>query len=236
MQFIVIGIAKFRFELKRLLRRVIKFADVDRKFPFLNEAFLAVSRWGIDGDYCEFGVYRGRSLVLAFQESEKLIAKGYSQKRRYWGFDSFEGLPSPMKQEEGIFNLGQFAFSLSNVQENLKKNRVDLDKVKLVKGYYEDILNDDFKQSLRNENFKVAILYLDCDLYESTLIVLNFIEEFLQNGSLIYFDDWFSYACHPEKGQPRALREFLVQHPTVKLESWGPISTISKSFIFNRLT
>ncbi len=228
-------LGKIRYTSQSFIRMILRFAKVDRKLPFFSEAFVGVERWGVSGDYCEFGVYRGRSFVLAFHESEKVLSLGKNNQRKYWGFDSFVGLPAPIPEEEGVFHTGQFEFGIDEVKRNLKRNDVDLSKVELIPGFYEETLNEALTLQLRRVNFKIAVLYLDCDLYESTLCVLNFIEEFLQNGSVICFDDWFSYGMHPMKGQPRALTEFLSTRGNIRFDEWGPVNPISKSFIFNRI-
>lgn len=228
-------LGKIRYITQELIRTILRFAKEDRKLPFFSEAFVGVERWGVSGDYCEFGIYRGRSFVLAYHESEKILRAGASNPRKYWAFDSFEGLPSPISEEDGIFHTGQFEFGIDEVKRNLQRNGVDLNKVELIPGFYEDSLTEDLRLNLRKMNFKVAVLYLDCDLYESTLCALNFIEEFLETGAVVCFDDWFSYGMHVSKGQPRALDEFLRTRKNIRFDAWGPVNPISKSFIFNRI-
>ena len=228
-------LGKIRYTSQAFIRMILRFAKEDRKLPFFSEAFVRVESWGVSGDYCEFGVYRGRSFVLAFHESEKSLRVAANNSRKYWGFDSFEGLPAPITEEEGVFHRGQFAFGIDEVKRNLLRNGVDLSKVELIPGFYEDSLTEELRLELRRMNFKVAVLYLDCDLYEPTLCALNFIEEFLQDGSIVCFDDWFSYGLHPKKCQPRALSEFINIRGEIRFDEWGPVNPISKSFIFNRV-
>jgi hypothetical protein len=161
-----------------------------------------------------------------------LKIRSSQEQRKYWGFDSFKGLPEPITEELGVFHEGQFDYEMTQVNKNLTKNKVDLTKIKLVPGFYEESLSDELRNQLVSENFKVSVLYLDCDLYESTLCVLNFIEEFLQSGTVICFDDWYSYGAHKDKGQPRAVVEFLQNHPGVKFDEWvnSGISHVSKGW------
>jgi O-methyltransferase len=235
MELIARVLGKIRYTSQGFIRMILRFAKEDRKLPFFSEAFVRVESWGVSGDYCEFGVYRGRSFVLAFHESEKSLRVATNNSRKYWGFDSFEGLPAPITEEEGVFHRGQFAFGVDEVKRNLLRNGVDLSKVELIPGFYEDSLTEELRLELRRMNFKVAVLYLDCDLYEPTLCALNFIEEFLQDGSIVCFDDWFSFGLHPKKGQPRALSEFINTREQIRFDEWGPVNPISKSFIFNRV-
>ncbi len=46
----------------------------------------------IEGDYCEFGVYTGRSFVHAYKA---LTRQEKTPSTRFFAFDSFEGLPEP---------------------------------------------------------------------------------------------------------------------------------------------
>ena len=47
---------------------------------------------------------------------------------------------------------------------------------------------------------KAAFVYIDCDLYESTVPVLRFVLPLLQTGTVIAFDDWYSFNGDPERG------------------------------------
>jgi hypothetical protein len=58
---------------------------------------------------------------------------------------------------------------------------------------------------------------VDCDFYESTVPVLNFLTSKLSVGSVIMFDDWRCYRNLPDFGQQRACREWLEANPQIKL-------------------
>jgi len=61
---------------------------------------------------------------------------------------------------------------------------------------------------LDTEN-KIALVTIDCDLYESAVPVFEFIEPLLQEGSEVYIDDLFAgYKGAPTKGVARAFLEF----------------------------
>ena len=57
-------------------------------------SFLRSSR-GMDGDVCEFGVFRGRSLIAA-----ALLLKWEGDSRRVVGFDTFRGFPEPSDYDD----------------------------------------------------------------------------------------------------------------------------------------
>ena len=70
-----------------------------------------------------------------------------------------------------------------------------------------------------------------CDLYISTIPVLQFIVPFLQQGTIICFDDWFSYGGDQMKGEIRATREWLEKTPQVKLMHYRDFGISGRSFI-----
>ncbi len=54
------------------------------------------------------------------------------------------------------------------------------------------------------------IVHVDCDLYVSTVPVLEFLAPLLGKGSVIIFDDWFSFYDEPDPwihGEQRAFNE-----------------------------
>ena len=67
---------------------------------------------------------------------------------------------------------------------------------------------------------KAAVIYVDCDLYKSTVPVLKFIVPFLQRGTIIVFDDWNCFYGDPELGERKAWSEFLSANPHLKFEEF----------------
>jgi len=62
-----------------------------KKLLFLEEALREVERSGCPGDVVEAGVARGGAGTV--------LAKGMSERRRYWGYDSFESMPEPSEED-----------------------------------------------------------------------------------------------------------------------------------------
>lgn len=171
-----------------------------------------------DGDYYEFGVYKGFSLWFATQ-----IAQEYGHAdMRFFGFDSFEGLPEPVGVDRkpdahgSTFAKGCFCAGLSYVESALKKNGADMTKVTLVKGYYEDVLVDGL---VAERDMKpAAVILVDCDMYNSTMVVLRFIKDLLVPGTVLLFDDWL--LTDEKKGQQLACREWLEENPAIRLDEF----------------
>ncbi len=179
------------------------------------------------GDYYEFGLFRGYTFLQAFKHSESLGIKGI----HFYGFDSFEGLPPTegIDEADGRFFEGQFACSLEEVQSNLSDNGMDSSRATLVKGFYEDSLTE----ALREEHaFKPAsVLMLDCDYYSSTRTAMEWMKPYIQVGTVLLFDDWFSYGDDNELGQQKALEEFLVDNPQYQVEALWEFQPHGKAFI-----
>ena len=95
--------------------------------------------------------------------------------------------------------------------KNLNSAKVDLSEIKTVRGFYDRSLTT---QVLDQHNLtRAAIVNIDCDLYESTVKVLDFLTPLVGDGTVIYFDDWFYYSGHPQKGERGAFNQWLSRHP-----------------------
>ena len=79
----------------------------------LDKALEFIYKSQTDGDYCEFGVYQGVSLLRALQADYKWRKQTNRRHvKRLFGFDSFWGLPPLRKGDQlegyGVFKEGQF--------------------------------------------------------------------------------------------------------------------------------
>jgi len=206
-------------------------------------AFRFVRRNMLGGDYLEFGVYQGDTIHLAYAFSEymsksvqgwlRAVERAALMRRmRFFGFDSFEGLPEPVGIDAGpIFQKGDFAISLEEVQQLLRQRGTDLNRVHLVPGFYDEVLTPSLRQTLDLQ--AAAIVHVDCDLYKSTKTVLDFITPVLQDGTIIIFDDWFHYRGHPHRGEQKAFGEWREQHPEWLVGEFMT-SHDNKAFVMNR--
>jgi hypothetical protein len=180
-----------------------------------------------DGDYAEFGVFHGRTFIEAVRAAERCELN----EMRFWAFDSFEGLPEVKGVDEGgEFETGQFAFGRDEFIKNLARYRVDLDKVEIVEGFYEKTLVAESPVPPRS----IAVAWIDCDLYESTVPVLEFLTERLVDGAILIFDDWYCFKGRPDRGEQRACGEWLQNHPDIHLTEYRRFHWAGNSFIFNR--
>ncbi len=183
----------------------------------------------VKGDYYEFGLFRGYTFLQAWNHCETLNLDAVN----FYGFDSFEGLPPAegIDQVDGRFFQGQFACSREEVEKNLAGEGVDLAKVNLIQGYYEDSLTEALRQQ---HNFKPAsVVLLDCDYYSSTVTALEWMDPYIQVGTILLFDDWFSYGESNELGQQKAYQEFLDRHPEFTSEALWEFENHGKGFELN---
>jgi len=153
----------------------------------------ALAETAVIGHYLEFGVFTGGTI--------RYIAKQLKNSGKrdviVHGFDSFEGLP----QAWAGFNLARSTFSLRGMLPRVPHN------VRLHKGW--------FSASIASwcERFSgpVAFIHVDCDLYSSTLDVLEGLRARLQPGTVIVFDEYFNYP-NWERHEFKAWQEFVTRH------------------------
>lgn len=192
----------------------------------LNQAFEFAKINQVPGDYFEFGLWRGKTFGYA-----------YRMKRRYgrrdmklWGFDSFQGLPPTEKHPDNIWYEGQFACTRPEFEKILASRGIRPPAYELVEGFYSDSLNEVAHRRLSGR--KAAVIYVDCDLYDSTIQVLNFVQPYLVNGSIICFDDFYNYKGDPAQGEQKALTEFMQQQQSLlHLIPYFDYAPLGKSFI-----
>jgi hypothetical protein len=188
----------------------------------LISAFHYIKGNQIQGDFCEFGTLFGDISIDAFYLNTKLTSK-----RELFFFDSFEGLPNtPEPYDQKILEPGSFAFSLKNFRNRLKKFGVDIDQVHIIPGFFSKTL------VTRNDPLEIAIAWVDCDLYSSTLEVLDFLTARLSQGSLLILDDYFLFD-QPSKGQRLAVAEWLRKNPHIQLTHYRDFHWAGRAFIFN---
>lgn len=198
----------------------------------------------IEGDYLEFGVYRGESLTEAYHALDcgrrDHAAYGYDSPEyqrwrasppRFFAFDSFEGLPAGTAERPVDFGQGAFGCSEVEFNANLARDGVDLTRVITVPGFYDQSLTQDLKRRLKLE--KAALVMIDCDLYESTVPVLNFLTDLVGQGTVVIFHDWFRFKGRPDCGEQRACREWLARNPHLELIEYWREGPQAVSFLVN---
>jgi hypothetical protein len=209
--------------------KVCKLVTLSAREAFLNNVMELVARSRIEGDYLEFGVYAGRTFVAAYHFAQMMNLG----RMRFYGFDSFQGLPQITGEDlGGEFSEGEYAYTLDDFGRLISRRGVRMDKVQLVSGWYDRVLNAETKRSLPIR--AAAVIFIDCDLYESTVPVLGFVADYVQSGTIVAFDDWYCFRGDPEKGEQKAFREWLANNPSFEALEYRRFAAHGNSFIMRK--
>lgn len=126
--------------------------------------------------YLEFGVWRGESLQAWTEFNTHCDS-------RFYGFDSFEGLPEVWDHGFGHSTEKQ-QFDLRGAVPAFADTRVAL-----IKGWFQHTLRGFLRETeLRHP----IILHVDSDLHSSALYTLCTLDPFLEKGDVVIFDEYTS--------------------------------------------
>jgi Macrocin-O-methyltransferase (TylF) len=176
------------------------------KARFFQKTFDFLTDNRIHGDYHEYGCHRCRTFRMVLTEARRHAVPDM----KFFAFDSFEGLPEPTSDASiETWQRGALTTSEDTFRAMVENHGIYVDRVKTVKGFYSESLTGVRRQHFMDEESKIALVNVDCDLYESAVPVFEFIDPLLQEGSVIYIDDLFTgYRGSPMKGVARAFLEY----------------------------
>lgn len=143
------------------------FVDRFQLLKFMLEEHIKTNDYK-DKLFLEFGVFEGSTINFC----SSLIPEA-----KFYGFDSFEGLP----ETSGVWVKGEF-----DVKEKLPKVN---DNISLIKGYF----NETLPKFLEEHKEKAAFIHIDCDLYSSTKTVFDNIYDRIVPNTVIQFDEYYNY-------------------------------------------
>lgn len=191
----------------------------------------------LEGDFVEFGCYRGDTSVelaklldgacVTFFEEHKDSAPrpGASSKKtvtrspqKIWLYDSFEGLPTKSPEDESAagvnFQPGVLHVSRRALIDKLKKH--GLNNAIIKKAWFSDLTVQDLPEH-------IAFAFLDGDFYESQRTALSLVQPRLVPQGIIICHDY----NNPElPGATTAVDEFLRQHPEYHLNIFQTLAII----------
>ena len=174
------------------------------------------------GDYAEFGVFQGRLVTAAWEAIQRY---GLSRTSIH-AYDSFEGLPAMQGVDEGgPFRRGEYQSPKGVFEAETRK--IPRERLTVTEGLFDVSLP-------RADKHRIAIAWVDCDIYESTVPVLEFLTTQLQDGSVLVFDDWYRFHGRPDRGEHRACREWLEANPDISLIPYRDFHWAGRSFLVNR--
>jgi len=144
---------------------------------------------GIPGDLMETGVWRGGSVILM-----RAILKAYCDvERTVWVADSFRGLPPPdparypQDLDDRLFEHQELAISIEEVKANFERYGLLDGQVRFLPGWFDDTLPNAPVDRL-------AVLRLDGDMYQSTIVALDALYPRLSVGGFVIIDDYGAMA------------------------------------------
>ncbi|OLC53552.1 MAG: hypothetical protein AUH85_14020 [Chloroflexi bacterium 13_1_40CM_4_68_4] len=213
--------------LARHLKTMAVLANEDARM--LEMAFELVHNNHVEGDYLEFGVYRGRSFIEAWKAAGRYDARDM----RFYAFDSFEGLPAPTGVDaQGPFSEGEFQADRSTFERNLRRHGVDMRRVRVVSGLFQETLSPENRRALGCR--RASVVWIDGDLYASAVPVLDYLSDVLVDGAVLMFDDWYTFNGRPDRGEQLACAQWLKAHPEIRLVVYERFHWGGMAFIVNR--
>lgn len=175
---------------------------------------------GVQGHIAEFGTATGLTsscLAMALADARELYSDLETRHglppRKLFLFDSFQGLPVSQAEADqgslhvrtGVWGPGACKALEEAELRQMCEQFIDGDSIQIFSGWYADTL------SMIAPGTRFALVHLDCDLYESTRQVLDYllVHDHLADGCAIFFDDWSCNHASPKYGQRRAFKEWV---------------------------
>ena len=153
----------------------------------------------LDGYVLEFGVHKAETI--------QVIAECFPEDQVY-GFDSFEGLPEDWNiSHNEKFNKhkkGYFAIDIPSI---------DNPRIHFVKGFFDKSLQPWIENQPKRP---IKFLHVDSDLYSSAKTVLTLLNDRIENGTIIVFDEMYPWGRkryeRREEHEYKALQEWTEQY------------------------
>ena len=81
---------------------------------------------------------------------------------------------------------------------------------------------------------KASIVLIDCDLYESASVALEFLRDMFVDGTILIMDDWNAFGRDDSRGERLAFAEFSKSNPGWVAEPWFPYGLYGQVFVMRR--
>lgn len=197
----------------------------------------------VEGDFVECGVAAGAQ-VAAMQQA--LLELNALDEKKIWAFDSFEGIPlagpndteqpgivgaiqhdTSLPEKERLKSSGITVHSENNFVSNLARFFLPMSNIRIVKGWFQNTLPE---KAAAIE--KISLLRLDGDLYESTMVCLEYLYPKVVSGGVVIIDDYALLGCR------KAVMEYFIKNnftkeltfpPFIEVEGGGGVVWFKKS-------
>ena len=183
----------------------------------------------VAGDIAEFGCMTGRTANVI-----SAAMASFRMDRGLHLFDSFEGLPKSESQpdlssihvQDGTWGPGTCkGISASALRKNCEQY-LKKEQIFIYEGWFSVTMPNIPKGT------KFSMLHVDCDLYQSTMDVLDYVfaHKMLSPGAMILFDDWYCNHSSNQHGERKAWQELSAKYK-ISAENLGPYSWGGHKFI-----
>jgi len=183
-----------------------------RRMDNLQECIVDALRRGVPGDLMETGVWRGGATILM-----RAVLKAYGDtERSVWVADSFQGLPKPdaatypVDTDDPHHTFENLVVGLEEVRANFARYDLLDEQVRFLPGWFRDTLPT-------APVSRLAVLRLDGDMYESTMVALRSLYPKVSPGGWVIIDDYALKGCRA------AVDDFVAENhltPTFETVDW----------------
>ena len=153
------------------------------------------------GDFAETGLNMGSTAAILM----RMLMHYDNCGRKFWGYDSFTGLPPNITAEDGVWGIagkkGDMAVDRPTFEGNMKRWEAWNESISVITpGYFADSLPT-------SPIARISFLRLDGDIFASTWEALEFLYHKVIPGGYIYIDDYGSF-----EGCREAVDMFRIKH------------------------
>jgi hypothetical protein len=199
------------------------------KYRALRLSLDYVEEADVKGDLAEFGTMSGKTASVLSYALARL-----GSKRALLLFDSFKGLPEATSEvdrssphvQSGVWGANRCLDLSSSELRSVCEAYLPSGAVRIHEGW--------FSESLPKANLEapLALVHVDCDMYQSTVDVLEFLfsNGKVAEGGVLLFDDWNTNRADPKFGERRAWSE-CVERYGVSCSDWGAYGWSGQRFI-----
>jgi len=147
------------------------------KFNQIYNIWSNVHLDNLNGDYIEFGIFKGKSLLHSYKSYKNIFDHVNIS---FHGLDSFTGFPV---ENHNFYRNDNFVSNSAKVKKFFDKYK----QIHIHEGFFNEAFNN---PKLQNTNFSFA--FIDCDIYESSNDAFLFLKTRMVNGGFIMIDDFTS--------------------------------------------